>query len=262
MDALDELLAPAGHNLPPADIDILRERLADDAKKLLQRRDELLASAARAPATVEDDETAGKTADLIKLLTACHKNAEAARVHAKEPFLAGGRAVDGFYALITGPLEKAKRAIEQRLTVFQRKKAEEERRRREDEARRQRDEAERLRLEAAAREQAMRDETQLDEAVTAAALAKQAEADLMRADREARAKAADLSRNRGDYGAVASLRTFWDFTDLDRNTIDLEALRFHLPQDAIEKAVRSLIKAGGRTLRGCTIFENTSTSVR
>lgn len=254
-------LPPVGHNAPP-EVDPLRERLIEQSEALLKRRDELLASAERAPSSVNDDEVAGKVADLIKLLTACHKNAEAARVSAKEPFLTSSRAVDGFFTTITEPLASAKKRIEQRLTVYQREKAEAERRRREEEARRQQAEAERLRKEAAAREQAMRDAAELDDAVTAAALAAQAEADLVRANREATAKSADLSRNRGDYGAVASLRTFWDFTNLDREAIDLDALRHHLPLEAIEKAVRSFVKAGGRELRGVEIFQNTSTSVR
>ena len=49
---------------------------------------------------------------------------------------------------------------------------------------------------------------------------------------------------------------------LDRETIDLEALRPHLPTQALEQAVRSFIRAGGRKLEGVRIFENTGTTVR
>ncbi len=71
-----------------------------------------------------------------------------------------------------------------------------------------------------------------------------------------------MSRQRSDYGAVASLRRFWDMDDLDRETLDLATLRPFLPLDALEKAVRAFIKSGGRELKGVRIFENTATSVR
>ena len=52
------------------------------------------------------------------------------------------------------------------------------------------------------------------------------------------------------------------FDEIDRASLDLEALRFHIPADGLEKAVRSLIKAGGRELRGTRIFETTVATVR
>lgn len=248
-------------NNAPHDANPLRERMAEESADLLARRDELLAGAARVPATIGDDETAGKVADFLKMTTACIKNAETKRVDTKEPFLAAGRTVDAFYKAVTEPLDKMKRNVEARLTAWQRQKAEEERR--------ARVEAERLAQEAARKaaeaarlaEQAIRDEAQLQRAIEAAETAKQAQADAVVAEKSAAAKPAELSRTRGEVGAVASLRTFWDFTDLDRATLDLEALRQHLPADALEKAVRAFVKAGGRELRGVTIFENTATRV-
>ena len=247
-----------GHNLPP-----LQEQLADETTELVQRRDELVGSADRAPPTITDELIATKVADLVRLIAACIKNAEAARVSRKEPYLAAGRLVDAHYKNnITGPLETVKRDLERRLTLYQRQKAEEERRAREAEARRQAEEAERQRREAEAAAEAAATDADLDAAISAEELARQAEADAVRAKREAEAKPADLSRSRGDLGAVASLHTFWDWKDLDRDTIDLDALRPHFPADAIEKAVRSYIRAGGRKLTGVTIFENTETRVR
>ena len=54
----------------------------------------------------------------------------------------------------------------------------------------------------------------------------------------------------------------WVFDEIDRASLDLEALRFHIPADGLEKAVRSFIKAGGRELRGTRIFETTAATVR
>lgn len=251
------------HNRPPSDAEILHDKLKQENERLIARRDELLAAVDRVPAEIDSDELAGRIADQIKQLTAAYKATDIARVSAKEPHLEAGRVVDGFFKAITEPLYSAKQKVEARLTVWQRKKAEEERRRREAEERARREEAERQAREAAAAAKAaVTGAGSVDAAVTSDALARQAEADAEAARKSAAAKPAELSRQRGDYGAVASLRTFWDFKDLDRDTFDLETVRQHIPLDALEKAVRSYIKAGGRVLKGVTIFENTSTVVR
>jgi hypothetical protein len=267
MDQLDDLIGKAterrlGDNQAPDDIAILRDRLAEASKPLLRRRDELLAALERAPAVIEDEETCGQVADYIKRITACAKAAEGARVAAKEPYLEAERAVDGFYRAIIDPLDKLKRQIEPKITAYQRAKAEVERRRREEEARRQREEADRLRREADEAALAIATAKDLDRAIGVDEQARQAAADAEVARRSAIAKPAELSRSRGDLGAVASLRTYWEFKDLDRDDVDLESLRPHLALDALEKAVRSFVRGGGRLLRGVTIFENTSTQVR
>lgn len=249
-------------NNPPDDLTILRERLEDEAASLIERRDELLGSVERCPSDIQDEETAGKVSDLVKLISALHKNSEATRGARKEPFLASGRLVDSFYKKITDPLTAGKQKIEGYLTAYQRRKAEAERKRREEEARRQAEEAERAAQEAVRRAEALAHVEDLDVAIEAEEAAKQAQADAEAARKAAEAKPAELSRTRGDFGSVASLRTYWDFADLDRKALDLEMLRPHLPQDALEKAIRSFIKAGGRQLGGVKIFENTHAVVR
>ena len=252
-----------GDNRPPEDADPLRDRLEDTHGALIGRQAALLADAAtRAPETIEDEDTAAAVSDYIKELSACVKTLEGARVSEKEPFLKSGRTVDGFFKKMADSLDTVKRTVEKGLTVYQRKVAEEERKRREEEERRAREEAERARKVAEARASALAAETDLSPAIEAEREAEQAAADLARAERETRANAAELSRTRSDKGAVASLRTFWDFDGLDRDTIDLEKLRHHLPQVALESAVRSFVKAGGRKLDGAHIFENTATVVR
>ena len=251
-----------GDNQPPTDANPIRDRLTEDYAGMLVRRDELLGAADRVPPTVEDENTAQKVGDFIKQLQAAMKNADATRVSEKEPYLAGGRQTDGFFKAITEPLAKVKKEIEGRLNIFLRKKADAERRAREEAEKKARKEAERAAQEVAERIKALKDEEGLEAAITAEEVAKHAKADALKAAKEAEAKAAELSRTRGDYGSVASLRTFWDFKDFDRDKLDLGALRAHLPEEALYKAVRSYIKAGGRELVGVTIFENTSTTVR
>jgi hypothetical protein len=256
--------------------EVLRDFLLEDFAPLISRKEELLAAVSRAPLLIGDPETGERMAELQKQLRACFKAADAKRVDYKEPFLTGGRTVDAVARRdVMDPLDKGSVEIGKRLTVWQRKVAEEERLRREAEAKRiaeeaaaREAEAQRLAAEAREREADATTEEELEAAIEteqkAAQLAEQADQvrnDLVAADRYAAAKPAELSRTRTDLGAVASLRTFWDFADLDRATLDLELLRAHIPLDCLEKAVRSYVRAGGRECRGVRIFENTATRV-
>ena len=276
-DAALDLRGP-GDNRPPVR-EVLAERndeirawLEEEGTDLTKRRDDLLAATARAPAEIADEEWCHKVEDLIKMIATCAKTAEARRVADKEPVLQAGRLIDGFYKSIgdwplkASPLAKADKTLRGPLNVYLRKKADAERRVREKAEKKAREEAERAAREAAARVKALEDEKDLEAAIAAEEAAKQAAADAAKAQKETEANAAELSRTRSDHGAVASLRTFWDFkTEGDakfRANLDLEVLRSHLSMDALEKAVRSYIKAGGRELRGVVIFENTSTVVR
>jgi hypothetical protein len=101
------------------------------------------------------------------------------------------------------------------------RKAAEARRAAEEEARRARAEADRLAAEALAREVAAKPSAPaapvLDRAI-------EAEARAAVADAIAAAKPADLSRTRGDYGAVASLRTTWEYEVTDFNAVPRQFL--------------------------------------
>ena len=260
-NALTDLI---GHNSPPPDLllgEALRDRLAEENGQLIARRDELLAAAARIPA-IDSDDVAGRVSDYIKQLTALTKAAESKRTGAKEPYLEGGRNIDGFFRAITDPVARAKTAIERRLTDYLRDKEARARREREEQERLARQAAETARREAEAKAQALADEPGLEAAIAAEKAAETASADLVKATQAAAVKPAELSRTRGDYGAVSSLRTQWVFDEIDRASLDLEALRFHIPADGLEKAVRSFIKAGGRELSGTRIFETTAAAVR
>lgn len=271
-----ETPAPIGHNAAPENADALTERLRQEHAADLARKDALLDAFTRVPETIDDEETAAKATDFVKQITAAGKNAEAARVKAKEPFLDSSRKVDGFFkSTIAEPLDRIKAKVLARLTVYQQAKDAAERRRREEQAAAERraareaaEAAERARQEAAAQAAAMQTPAELDDAVEAeiAATQRQAEADQRAADAaraaaQAAAKPADLSRTRSDMGSVASLVKVMTFDSLDREAIDLEKLRPHLTEAAIEAAVRAFIKAGGRDLKGVRIFETTTTRV-
>lgn len=67
---------------------------------------------------------------------------------------------------------------------------------------------------------------------------------------------------RGEYGAVASTRQTWEFTDLDPKQIDLETLRAFFTKDCLARAVRNFIRAGNHNLTGVKIYPASKTVVR
>lgn len=248
-----------GHNsalIDAFDIEAAAEQLTADNAELIKRRDDLLASCERMPAAIEDDEMSGQFADQKKMISAAIKIADDRRKTAKQPYLDGSRAVDGFFSKIKDPLERAKKTVDERQTRYLRKKAEEERQAREAAEREAREAALKAQREAEEAAQAAKDDDTLDSAIKAEEAARQAREAAGVATREAHAKPADMARTRGDYGSVASLRTQWTFGNLDRNKLDLEILRPYLPEDALEKAVRAFIRAGGRKCAGVDIFED------
>jgi len=250
-----------------SDAEALRLRLAEDHAKIVARAQELLAAEARIPDIVDDD-TAGRASDYVRQVTACSKALELARVGEKEPFLESAHAVDGFFNkfidALAPPSKKAadcvKRRVLTKLDAYLLDKADRERRLREDEARQARMAA--AKAEADAMALAEKAAVSTAEANEALDVAVQAGAVAAKAEKAAAAKPADLARTRGDFGSLATLRREWTFKDLDRDKIDLEALRQHLSLEAIERALRSFIKAGGREIAGAVIFEDHSASVR
>lgn len=248
-------------NNPPPDADPLRERLASDHAALLRRAEELIAALARVPAEI-DAETAGRASDFVKQVAANVKDLDKIRVAEKEPYLQGGRTVDGFFKAVMDKLDKVKREVEGRLQKHLRAVAEAERRRREEEERRAREEAEAARRAAEEAAAKLQSEQDLSEAVAKEEAARLAQAEAARKAQYADAKPADLARTRSDYGSLATLRTEWVGEIVDRDALDLDPLRPHLPQDSLEKALRSYVKAGGRVLRGAKIYESSKAVVR
>ena len=230
MDTLLNDLPPRNHNRPPDPIEDLRAQLAETHGPLAQRKDDLIAMGERAPASVDDEDTAAKIADAIKACAAFAKNATAARVAAKEPYLAAGRAVDGWFAALADPVDKVKSRLTALLTDYHKRVAAAERTRREaeaaelrrqqQEAERQRQEAERLAREARAAARRAEDDKAAavaerlraeQEARDAKAAADKARAEAEKAASVAAEKPAEMSRQRTDLGAVASLRRTWKF---------------------------------------------------
>lgn len=258
----EEQTTDIGHNNPPPTAEAaIRLQLDERHEDIAQRTEELVGALDRVPDLIEDEETAQRVSDFVKQINAAKKKAEAQRVSEKEPYLTGGKAVDGWFKGMTLPLDKAAQLLKEKLTAYHVKKETEERRRREEEERARREEEERLRREAEEKAAAAATDDDLNEAIEAEQAAAQRAAEAHDAGKKAQAPAAELSRTRGEYGAVSSLATFMDFKDVDYGTIDLEALRPHLKRDDIDKAIRAYIKAGNDEIRGATIFQNKRTRV-
>lgn len=174
-----------GHNQPPSDAEIMREKLTERNAELLARQTQLLESVERVPNEIADEETSGKVGDLIKMIRACASSLDKVRIAEKEPFLTMERAVDGFFNPLIENLDSkrggAKQKLERLVGAFLQKKAAEEQRRRDEEA-------SRLRAEAAARTaEALRLEQEQAAARQAATDAEAAQMDNLAATNHAQA---------------------------------------------------------------------------
>ncbi len=357
-----------GHNNPPSDIDIVAENAKRIYGDILARADELVHAEARLPTEIADDETSGKIGDYIKQITANMKALDAARVGEKEPHLAKGRAVDGFFKRYTERLK----SIKDRVSIEHGRyiKAKEDRER-EAERKRKEEEAERLRQEAAEKlRQAEEEKRKADEAREAAEAetkriadeaaaekkriadeaeqqrkAQQDEIDRLKKEqedfrlkseaddketkrllkeaedklksinkeektelksvatavKEAEKNIADINKSakisereseralesaakidkqadrmemgavasqqktvrvRGDQGSVSSVRHEWKGSLADIHVLDLEALRHHIPVDALNQAIQSFVDTGKYELAGAYIREEIRSTVR
>lgn len=200
---MDSLTPPLGHNNPPDPIADLVERLKETHTDTVERSAALAAMADRLPEKCDDEETAAKLADAVKACTTFAKNNDAARVAAKEPHLAAGRAVDGFFKKLVDPVETTKAKASRILTDYQRRKADEERRERErlaKEAEERRKEEERQRREAEAAARKAREEAEAAE--------RAAKEEAERLAREAKTKAdrekAEAAREEAEAKAAAA----------------------------------------------------------
>jgi hypothetical protein len=141
-------------------------------------------------------------------------------------------------------------------TVYNREKiakARAEQQAREDELRRKADEA--------------REQARLAQEFEQPALAERLNATAIVTDYQADAiekpTAADATRLTSDVG-TSSTRTTWTFEITDINKIDLNAIRSHFTVDAIEKAIRSVVKAqkGATKIEGVRVFEDDTATFR
>ena len=240
-----------------------RKRREEEERKAREEAERLAAEAEKALAEAAAREAAAREAAAAAAREAAAREAEAnaKRKKLEDELEAERRRVAEQEAAARNAAERAASAEAQRAAAEAALQARAREAAERETAEREAAEAARIAAKAAAEREAA--DLKAAEAVQKAA--DQAAADAVKASRAAGAKAADMSRSRSDHGSVSSLHTFWDhkpedpncIDSVDRTKVDLEPLRQHLPMDALDKAVKALVKAGGRELRGVTIFENT-----
>ena len=258
-----DLLPPKDHNNPPNDAELLVEILTESTSEIRARHDQLIGALQRLPPKIEDDETAGKVGDFIKQIAACAKSFDTLREGKKEPYLTLGRTVDGFFKPYMERLQNAKTEALKPVTAYLQAKEAEERHIKILEAERLRKEALEKMAEANAKAEQARlaeianmpssAEVAIQSAIRLEYVANTAIKSANAAIKASEGNAASFARTRGTLGALATLRTSKQGTIEDIAILDLESLRYHISQDALQKAVNSFVRAGGTTLKGARI---------
>lgn len=230
-----------------------KKRLQEEAEKKKREQEEALRKAAEAEAKAREEREKREAAE--REAEAARKEQERLKLEAAAAKEREEKAKDEAKAA----KERADKEEQERLKL-EAEKAEAERKHLKAEADKARDAAKAKEEEAKAakkEEKAASKESQsnLDLSVRSE---KQAEKIERNVERDAQKGA----RVRGNQGSLSTVRRFWTGHVVSRDELDLEALRQHIPADALDKAVKSFVRAGGRKLKGASIYEDNDVSVR
>jgi hypothetical protein len=259
--------APAhiGHNKPPLEELIpveFRAELLRERPDFLTKLNDLIAAADRAKA--EDDATLGKCGDLVKAYRACASHIDATHKAVKEPHLVAGRLVDAEKNALAGRLTEAKAKVEAIGNAFVAKREAEQRAERERIAAEQRAAAERAaqaeRDRVAAEQEAARaaaeatTQAERDAAAERAAQAAREAEEAMAAASLAPATAARAEPVRSDAGATVSGKQDWACEVEDYAAAFRAVKSDPKVKEAIDAAVKRLVRAGQRELKGVRVW--------
>lgn len=240
--------AVIGANNPPSLEAILRERHAPvfaDVEKIKRRLKSI-------PKTVDSEKDSEKVIAIISDAGKVIKAVEAARAAEVEEFLRGQQTVNRTFNAETrdtlAPLIAAAKKIND---AFMAAKVAREREEQKKAADLLRDQAEAAAKKAQEAEDAGQNRVADVQMSAAAALEQQADA----AEARASSSSTNLSKTVTSTGAKASVSMVWDHRNVNRDALDLEALRHFLSDDAIDKALSAYVKAGRRSIRGAEIYE-------
>lgn len=226
--------ASIGHNSGSI-ADMAVEELSALIEPRLERIDKLTISASRAFAA--DADSAGKCADMIKIIRAEENEIDKHREQVKRPYLDATRAIDGEAKKTMDRLSRARAEVSQKLDSYNREermKAEAERRRQEE-------------LRRAA-EQAAR-EAQLSEDAAPVVL-------------DIPAAPPAPTRIEGDLGAKVISKTVYRHEIISVRELPDDILNNSKVLEAIDKVIAARIKAGDRKIAGVNIIEDIKTEVR
>jgi hypothetical protein len=205
---------------------------------------------------IEDDEVLATIAENMRLAAALGRTAEERRVQHKDPFLEGGRVVDGWFKRFRAPLDKAMAPVQAAMDAYGARKL--ARQQAEAEAQRKSAQAEADRAIARASE-ALRQggsaSAALDLAADAALRAEEAE-------ERTHARPADLTRTYSDFGAVASVRQKWKWRVVNAAAVPREYLM--IDDDLVKVAAKKRDSAGKPVVMipGIEFYAETKMGVR
>jgi hypothetical protein len=230
------------HNAPPLEERIAMEfedQLRDD--RLLQRIEDLTASAGRAPDTI-DESSAKQIGDLLAMARACRKEVEGRREIHNRPLLNAQRALKGRADALLQPMDAAMNALKTRLDDWMR-----EQRRIADQRQREADEAARKARDAA-------------EAEAAAAREAGREPPPAPVVEPARVEAPKL---RSDLGSTISSRKVWRHEiEVPIKSLPKAILENEKVRDAVNQVIGAMVRSGTREIKGVRIFEDTVANIR
>jgi hypothetical protein len=253
----ENTLPPRTHNEPPLEERIVLdlESQIDEIPGLRTRIRELIAKADTLPAC-QDDETAGKLGDFIKMAKAAAGRVDEIREAIKRPYLTATRNLDAKARTHTDALAGAAQAARRVLDAYV---AEQDRLRREAEARRiaaeraaWQAEQDRIALELAAENEARK-------ASDPAPPAPEPAVEPMFATPAA--KPAPIAT--GDYGTRVGVKKVWKADPVTSlKGLPTSVTGHPTVIEAANKVIAALVRAGARELKGVTIREHTESNVR
>lgn len=240
-----------GGNNPPAEIEILKQRLEGYVKeeKLINELTSRLM-----PNEIDNEVAAGTIADHIKSLKSARVTVENIFKAEKAPFFEACKVADAWKNARWLKIDNCITNASKPILAWNKKKEEAEKFRQLEVARAAKEEAERLAKEAEIHAAAGIPDTA--EELIDFAIEEEKKADILIA------KAEEVKgRSYGSF-ASASSRGVWTGELEDIKTLDLEILRAFFKADDINKAIKAAVKSGIRNIRGAKIYEEDKLTIR
>lgn len=259
-EAADPRLAIGANNPPPEFalalyVDGLPARLAaDHSAPLADKIDAIAKRANDMPTEFATDDDLAKATDIVNDAADAWDEFDASRKVEKEPYKRGADAVDDFYREPLLRLKRIKDAFTDRATKYNREKKRKADAAADAERKRLADIAEANRIAAEVAKEFDDDE----EAETRTQIAETVEA---RIEDIAPVVTEPV---RGSGGGSARAKAEWTFEIEDIAKVDLNALRNFIAPDAVEKALKALVKIqkGNAKVEGVRFFEDDKTTFR
>lgn len=224
-----------GHNRPSLDEEARQQfnEAIDQRDGFRKRIEDLVGSAEKAYAT--DEASLGRCGELVKQIRAAGKVIEDVHKTTKQPYLDAGRVVDDMKKSMIGPLEAAKAKVEAKQNQYLEEQRQmqiaAERRRREEEAARAK--------EAAASDQPAGEISVPPPPPPVTGVVA-----------------------RGDYGTAVSAQTVAVPEIVDYDLAYIKVAQNVKVREAIETAIKALVRAGERDIPGVKITEQAKVSNR